>query len=316
MGKLGWLMISILSFICMTNELIAQTLITNEESEKHQIIPGAKVSMIPAPGFSIAESFTGLQNLSSQSTIMVMQVSTPYTEYINQAIPIITNNTRSKMTERASYNINGLPAKLFVGTQKGDSDSLVFNRIFFVLGNETETIALNCHYPQQADRDGADNGILETILSVRYLPELTIDPQANMGFRINTDGTSFQFTRKTGSALQFVQQQKNNWSPAAFFIDRKSLTGEVSDKATFMLRQVDALFELDSTLFSRDLQVPQGITAHEVFADLRSKKTGQITQAYFITLFGENRAYSMIGYNVDATAMEEMKTIARSLEIL
>ena len=46
---------------------------------------------------------------------MVMQVNTPYAPYIAEAIPMITQNARTKTTVRASFTINGLTAKLFVG---------------------------------------------------------------------------------------------------------------------------------------------------------------------------------------------------------
>ncbi|MFD2743557.1 MULTISPECIES: hypothetical protein [Sphingobacterium] len=291
----------------------AQTLIVNEATPQHEMIAGAKVSLAPAAGFEPATTFTGLQNLATQSTIMVLEVATPYSQYIAQAIPIVINNDKSTMVEHAQYSINNLPARLYVGTQKGDSDTSLFHRIFLVLGNEKETIAFNCHYPYHADRD-LDSAIMQTILSVRYHPEVVVDPFKNMGFKLNTAGTSFHFSRKTGSALQYTQADKNNWTPASFFIDRKSLAAEVTDQTKFIVDQVQSIFEVDSILFSRPLNVGEA-PAEEVMANLRSKRSGEIIQAYFITRFDTNKAISMIGYNINPKAIEEMKTIFRSLEV-
>lgn len=314
MKKLGLVFLLACGMLMISWNADAQTLIINESTPQHQMIIGAKISLAASAGFEPATSFTGLQNLETQSTIMVMEVNTPYQQYIAQAIPLVINNDKSTMAEQAQYIINDLPARLYVGTQKGDSDSSLFQRIFLVLGNEQETIALNCHYPYRPDGD-LDNDMMQTILSVRYHPDVVVDPLRNMGFTINTAGTSFRFTRKTGSALQYMQEAKNNWSPAAFFIDRKSLSGEVTDKAAFMLNQVQAIFDVDTVLFSRPLNAHE-LPAEEVMANLRNKRNGEITQAYFITLFDTNRAYSLIGYNINAKAMEEMKTIFRTLEVL
>ncbi|MCL7989219.1 hypothetical protein M8998_14815 [Sphingobacterium sp. lm-10] len=314
MKKLGLVFLLVCSLLMTSWNAQAQTLIINEATPQHQMVAGAKVSLAASAGFEPATSFTGLQNLEMQSTIMVMEVNTPYEQYIAQAIPLVIHNEKSSMTEHAQYMINDLPARLYVGTQKGDSDTALFHRIFLVLGNEKETIALNCHYPYRADGD-LDNDIMQTILSVRYHPDVVVDPLRNMGFTINTAGTSFRFTRKTGSALQYMQEAKNNWSPAAFFIDRKSLSAEVTDKTDFILNQVQAIFDVDSILFSRPLSA-HDLPAEEVMANLRNKRNGEITQAYFITLFDTHRAYSLIGYNINAKAMEEMKAIFRTLEVL
>ncbi|PVH24303.1 hypothetical protein [Sphingobacterium corticibacter] len=313
MTKIGLVFLLACGLLMNTLNALAQNLIINEETPRHEIIAGTKVSLAASAGYEPATSFTGLQNLETQSTIMVLEVTTPYQQYIAQAIPMVISNDKSTMVEQAQYMINDLPARLYVGTQKGDTDTALFQRIFLVLGNDKETIAFNCHYPYQ---EGAalDSAIMQTILSVRYHPDVVVDPLKNMGFTINTAGTSFRFSRKTGTALQYMQDGKNNWTPAAFFIDRKFLTTEVTDKTTFILQQVQAIFEVDSVLFSRSLQSGDS-PAEEVMANLRSKRSGEITQAYFITRFDTNRAYSMIGYNISARAMEEMKTIFRSLEV-
>lgn len=310
-----WRLVIVLacSVLMMGRNADAQTLIMNEATPQHQMIAGSKVSLAAAEAFEPATSFIGLQNLENQRTIMVLEIATPYSQYIAQAIPMVINNDKSTMVEHAQYMINDLPARLYVGTQKGDSDTALFQRIFLVMGNDHETIALNCHYPYE---EGAalDSTIMQTILSVRYHPDVVVDPLKNMGFTISTSGTSFRFSRKAGSALQYMQDEKNNWTPAAFFIDRKSLPHEVTDKTAFILQQVQAIFEVDSVLFARPLTSGDS-PAEEVMANLRSKRSGEITQAYFITRFDTNRAYSMIGYNVSARAMEEMKTIFRSLEV-
>lgn len=313
MRKLELILLLICGLLITSWSARAQTVIINDATPQHEMISGAKISLAASAGFAQATSFTGLQNLEAQSTIMVMEVNTPFEQYITEAIPLVINNDKSTMTERAQYLINDMPARLYAGTQKGESDSALFHRIFLVLGNENETLALNCHYPYRAAGD-LDNDIMQTILSVRYHPGVVVDPLRNMGFTIRTAGTSFRFTRKTGSALQYMQEAKNNWSPAAFFIDRKLLSGDVTDKSAFMLNQVQAIFEVDSILFSRPLNA-HALPAEEVMATLRNKRNGELTQAYFITLFDVNRAYSLIGYNINAKAMEEMKTIFRTLEI-
>ena len=120
------------SVLMLLSKAEAQTLIVNEATSQHQMIAGSKVSLAAAAeAFEPATSFTGLQNLENQRTIMVLEIATPYPQYIAQAIPMVINNDKSTMVEHAQYMINDLHARLYVGTQKGDTDTALFQSIFW-----------------------------------------------------------------------------------------------------------------------------------------------------------------------------------------
>ncbi len=288
-----------------------QEIIHNEISSKYHHVAGTKVKLVIPKDFKAVTTFKGLQNTNQTASISVLESSTPYSIYLERAIPAIIKNNTTQMVEKASYIINGIPAKLYKGTNKANN-GVILNRMFLVFGTENQTIALNCHYA--VGDSEIEARILDGILSVIYFPDETNNPYLNLGYSIDASNSNYSTISYSGSAITYSKPKKENIKPSTFVIMRRTIQKPVEDFESYIYDLIDLVnFKATKIVYSKSVTI-DGLNGIEMLADLTGKNSGQNTQGYFISLFDSQYTYSLVGYYLDANAPEEMKKIFSTLK--
>lgn len=297
-----------LNFV-MPQKVYCQEVIKNVLTEQYYHIEGTQVKLLIPSGFEAASTFKGVQ--SQTASISVVESSTPYARYIEKAIPSIINNNLTQMVEKSGYMINGLPAKLYKGTQKSD-DGRTFNRMFLVLGTENQTIALNCYYAI-ANTD-TEEKILKGILSVIYAPEEKKKPDLKLGYSIDLSKSTYSMVSQSGSAITYSRPKEGNITPSTFLLMRRTIQNPIQDFELYIYNLIDLInFKPQKVVYSKSVVV-DGLNGIEMLVNLIGKKSGQPTQGYFITISDSDYTYSLIGHNFNEEAKEEMKKIFYTLK--
>ncbi|MHC8949763.1 hypothetical protein [Sphingobacterium hungaricum] len=297
-----------LNFV-MPQKVSCQEVIKNVLTEQYYHIEGTQVKLLIPTGFEAASTFKGIQ--SQTANISVVESSTPYATYIEKVIPSIVNNNITQMVEKSGYIINGLPAKLYKGTQK-DDDGSTTNRMFLVLGTENQTIAFNCNYA--IGNTDTEEKILKGILSVIYAPEENKKPDLKLGYRIDLSKSTYRMVSQSGSAITYSKPKDGNITPSTFLLMRHIIQNPIQDFESYIYKLIDLMnFKAQKVVYSKSIVV-DGLNGIEMLVNLTGKKSGQPTQGYFITIFDSNYTYSLIGHSFNEEAKEEMKEIFYTLK--
>ena len=294
------LFISILSF--------GQYKIENKLSSKHQNIKGTKISLIPPSDFSESENFLGLQQTSTGSSIMIIDIPGPYSE---TSKGITKENLESKgieLIKTEQLTINGLPAIFVTGKQQAYGNN--YKKYVLVVGSENETIMINGVFPEKLKKTG--EAIKKSMLSVFYEADKKINPLDFLEYTIDVSETKLKFGKSMANSLIFTAdgQVPTASTDKTNLIVAKSFS-QVSpdDKKQFSINRLkQSPIEIINIEYTKEISI-DGLDGYEIYAKGKDKKTNETENMYQIMLYSEQFYYIFFGTTNDETtsSIEEIK---------
>ena len=159
--------------------------------------PGTHCSLIPPVGFVIADRFTGFQNNSTGSSIMITELAGKYEAIIPEITPEALAKQRMTVTKTEKIQFNGSEATLFSATQSQSGSE--FQKLIFIFGSGSQTIMINGIFP--TIYKDLEPVIRKSILTTKYLENGYTELDGL--FSINTSGTNYKIVSKYGTSLVY-----------------------------------------------------------------------------------------------------------------
>ncbi len=301
------LFISILSF--------GQQKIENKLSSKHQNIKGTKISLIPPTGFSESENFLGLQQTSTGSSIMIIDIPGPYSE---TSKGITKENLLSKgieLIKTEQLTINGLSAIFVTGKQQAYGNN--YKKYVLVVGSENETIMINGVYTENQKKTG--EAIKKSMLSVVYEADKKINPFDFLEYTIDVSETKLKLGKSMANSLIFTTDGQVPTASAdkTNLIVAKSFSNvSPEDKKLFSVNRLkQSPIEIINLEYTKEISI-DGLDGYEIYATGKDKKTTETENIYQVMLFNEEFYYIFFGTTSDETTLsiEEIKKAVRTFK--
>ena len=294
------LFISILSF--------GQYKIENKLSSKHQNIKGTKISLIPPSDFSESENFLGLQQTSTGSSIMIIDIPGPYSE---TSKGITKENLESKgieLIKTEQLTINGLPAIFVTGKQQAYGNN--YKKYVLVVGSENETIMINGVFPEKLKKTG--EAIKKSMLSVFYEADKKINPLDFLEYTIDVSETKLKFGKSMANSLIFTvdgQVPTASTDKTNLIVAKSFSQVSPDDKQQFSINRLkQSPIEIVNIEYTKEISI-DGLDGYEIYAKGKDKKTKETENMYQIMLYSEQFYYIFFGTTNDETtsSIEEIK---------
>lgn len=167
--------------------------IINDITDKHILIPGTHVYMIPPSDFVSANNFTGFKKQNDDSGIQVYDLING--NFYKNARDFNRETLEAKGTEIFEYrdfHINGFQAKYV--NMRGNPD---LSSHCLVFGDSTFSVMIIAACPIHDKKSNAE--IKQALYSVVYDKNLVIDLLASASFSLNENASKFKFATTSGN---------------------------------------------------------------------------------------------------------------------
>lgn len=171
--------------------------IINVKSEKHIIIPGTRLYIIPPPDFVPGSSFTGFQKGETALINIYDLVGGNFYTNAETFSKTAFENKGAIVFDFKEIKVNGFPGK-FIHMQ-GDPSAKAYAIVF---GDTTFSTMIMALYPADDESTGRD--ILQSLRTVYYDKELVIDPFETANFSIDEDASKFKFFKYSANLYLYT----------------------------------------------------------------------------------------------------------------
>jgi hypothetical protein len=287
-----------LTFLCLiTLQLsIAQKTIDNSKTPEHQQIAGTQFFLIPPSGFSAAATFQGFQQVSSGSSIFVMEIPGPISETMKGFTKERFSAQGITLKEKDAITVNGYEGVLLKTEQS--AQGVTFSKSILVFGNQQTTYMLNGSSPKE--NKTLKSAILESMLSVVRDADLKVDPLSAVSFTIDTENTKLRFAKNMSGSLLYSADGKvptESEDKTFFMVGLSLLNAQPADKKLAVINRVKQLPYEDVVIDPNkavELEV-DGVSGYEAVAEGTHPKTGAKELIYLVMLFSDNGYYILMG---------------------
>ena len=189
------ILITLLLSVIAATGLLAQS----ELTEKHQLVSGTRVWMIPPEGAVPGIGFNGFQ-IGEEGAINVMEVNPG--NYFSSTENVSKENFETKgikMMDLEELELNGYPAKYFCLQSVEDETSKTHNLVF---GDSTFSVMLIGVNP--GVDENMDAAMKTALLSTQYQKEMEIDYMANAPFTLDDSETTLKFAQANANMFIFT----------------------------------------------------------------------------------------------------------------
>lgn len=180
---------------------IAQKVINNQLSARHQKVAGTNLFMIVPDGFIPSNSFQGFQQNSSGSSLVVAELQGTFGEFLAGFTPEALKTKGVLMNKKEMLTINGKKGVLYTTLQHANSTD--YTKYILLLANGKTTFMVNGIFPKLLVQ--LDRPMREAILSIVHHKGKALDPLEGISFEINVQETKLKLAQNlTGSLLYTV----------------------------------------------------------------------------------------------------------------
>lgn len=288
----------LLTFIALISihVTVAQKEITTTKTADHIQVPGTKFFLIPPPDFTNATNFQGFQQMHSGSSIMVMEVPGPFSEASTGFTAEALKTKGVILKKKEVLKINGFEGMLIRAEQF--ANGIDYFKYILTFGNEQTSYMLMATFPQKVKF--LEKEMLESLYSVVYEAELTVDPLSAISFSIDTEGTKLQFAKSISGMLSYTVDGK---LPTAsddktnFIVGISYASVQSIDKKLTALNRVKQLPYNDLKIADNGVSEIEidGISGYEIVAEGTNSVTGAKDLVYQVMLFSDNGYYMLVG---------------------
>lgn len=286
-------LIAVLSCLpCFTAPVAAQ--VKSPDSGNH-IHVDPRVSIVPPDGFVKASTFTGFQQLSTGSSIMIVNIPAPFSESIKAFTKDKLLSQGISVTRIEDITLNNRKAKLVTAEQ--NAQALAYSKLILCFGDANNTYIVNGSFPK--DFEGLYEKIRVAMLSIIFTPDASSDVQPEMGFEITTEGTKLKHAASTlaQTSLYTTDGHVPTQSPDKTFLTVSQSFSEqdIADKEKFAKMRLHQLpFPIDSIESIQPIII-DNLTGYEIIATARKKTDSSPLKIYLAVLFSEKQYFLSVG---------------------
>lgn len=185
----------IIIITCLTlfyTSINAQSSFSNKKSNKHVEIPGTQIAISPPRNFELSSQFVGFQDLTSGSSLMIMQIPASF-EKIKEGFTKDKMQTKGmELIDKVSISINGMIGELIQAKQFSAAHGYIFLKYTLILALEQNvTLMINGNYPE-SKKEEIGLIIKDALLSVYYDQNLKLDHFSALDFTVDLSKTKYK----------------------------------------------------------------------------------------------------------------------------
>lgn len=307
-----------LTLIALLTTLLAfgQREINNTKTDKHRQVAGTKFLLIPPTGFIPATNFQGFQQMNSGASILVMEIPGPFAESTKGFNEQGLKTQGVVLKKKEEIKVNGNPG-LFLTTEQF-AYGTNYSKYILVFGDSKATYMVNGTFPKEVIE--LDKDVRESMLSVVYESELTVNPLNTVPFTVDTENTKLKFAKSmTGMLLYTVDGNvpTESTDKTSFIVGLSLANVQTVDKKLTAINRIKRLpyseIEIDEDKI-HEIEI-DGISGYEIVGKGTDKNTGTKELVYQVMLFSDTGYYIIVGTakNDFEQNLALFETVARTL---
>jgi hypothetical protein len=276
----------------------------------------AGIKLIRPNGFDTAESFNGFQQVSTQSSVMVMTIPGPFLEVSRgfTAEGLKTQGMKLKSTKNVSIDGN----KGILINLNQTAYGTKFSKWIFTFGDETETKIIIATFPQ-AKADKLSPILKSVLLTAKN--DASVPPALGSDLSFNISANKLKLTRSIEKTLMYT---KDGAIPAKspedpLFIVAPSLSElAIVDKKEFATQRLSQTksIQINSITSTAPIAI-DGFDAYEIVADAKDLTSGTPITIYQVMIFDEPSyilIQGFVGTKVVSEYLPEFKAMTESFK--
>jgi hypothetical protein len=286
--------ILVITGLTLVTPSFAQREINNKKTGQHQQVAGTRFFLVPPANFIGAKGFQGFQEPETGSSILVMDIPGAFAETTKGFTETGLKPQGVNLQKREEIKVNGDPGLFLIADQAAEGTMVL--KYILVFGDTESTHMINGTFPRSVSLYHKD--IIESMLSVVYDSNLTVDPLDAIPFFINTTDTKLKLAHNMSGTVMFTVDGK---VPPEVADKTLLMVGSSAEVVIINRRQtaIERIYQLPYT----DLKVDQskiasvtidGISGYEITGEGTST-TGVHEYIYQVMLFSETDYYIMVG---------------------
>jgi hypothetical protein len=291
--------------------------INNAKTVKHKQVSGTKFFLIPPTGFIDATSFQGFQQLNSGASILILEIPGPFSESTKGFNEQGLKTQGVILKKKDEIKVNGNQG-LFLTTEQF-ARGTNFLKYILVFGDNKSTYMINGTYPKEVKE--LDKDIIESIFSVIYEPNLTVDPLSSVSFSVDTEGTKLKFGKNMTGMLLYTVDGKvptESTDKTTFVVGLSLANVQTIDKKLTSISRLKRMPYTDLKIDENKINEIEidGISGYEITAEGLHKSNGEKELVYQIMLYTDNGYYIIVGTAKSdfETNLELFKNVAKTLK--
>jgi hypothetical protein len=280
-------------------------------------VPGTKVSLVPPPGFSVAQQYPGFERAADEATIMVTELPTPAAEMITAMTAPALATRGMTLVSSADATVGGNAARLLHVRQKTANGGVL--KAMLIAGDRTTTIMIVGTFATDAPPSTSAE-IQRALLSTTWGSSAPSEFEG-LPFRV-TPTRALKLAQRVSNMLMFTESGKVGTagsSEALYLVGHSIGRGNVGNLRSFAeARAKQTARSLDVGNFSgRTIQV-EGLDAFELEADAVDARTGAAIKIYQVIIPDETGyfiAQGLVRADRAADVVPEFRTITMSFRL-
>ena len=294
-----------------------QEVIDNTKTDKHKQIAGTKFFLIPPPGFIAATSFQGYQHMNSGASILVMEIPGPFSESTKGFNEQGLKTQGVVLKKKEEIKVNGNQGLFLTAEQLAYGTN--YSKFILVFGDSKATYMVNGTFPKEVT--GLEKDIRESMFSVVYESDLTVDPLSTVSFTVDTENTKLKFAKSLSGMLLYTADGKlpTESNDKTAFIAGVSIANvqTVDEKLTAITRLKRMPYtnlKIDEDRIN-EIEI-DGISGYEIVGEGLNNSDGLNEFVYQVMLFTDNGYYIMVGTTNDnfEQNLELFKKLSRTFK--
>ncbi|GEQ86904.1 hypothetical protein ULMS_24120 [Patiriisocius marinistellae] len=273
----------------LTNFCYAQELPTSI-TEKHVLIEGTNIYLIPPTTFEQSTNFKGLANPEDQTMmIMTMEIPGPYPEVKNGFTTEMLEKQGMELKSKKEIKIAGYDG-LYIELDQS-ANGLVFSKEMLIYGNNEFTMLINGMHLQEDIAAG--KSIKASVLSAYIDNDLALSPRETLAFTVDETVGALKFNSVIGNAMFFNRDLKTpteSEDKATLIIDKSYAEVEIRDKKKFCISRLNSYPDTYSLIKEKGVE-DISLDSIDGYALYAKNDNTENEEMYQVILFNEDGGY-------------------------
>ena len=261
-------------------------------------LPGTKISINPPAGFEKANQFPGYIMEETVSSIMVTEMSAPFSEISKGFNEAGLLSRGVILIEKESVNVSGHEALILEASQNAPGKA--FKKWMLILGDEDETVLVVATFPKELENELSQQ-LKETLLSVHWDADASIDFFEGLTFNISEYG-GLKIAKKMGNTIFLTKDGEFplNSMDDPLVVIGASITQEwdINEKEKFVRERLyETAFISDLVIIKEQDVIIDNLSGRRILAKGRDTDTQKEKFLYHVLLFTQDGYFIFQGFS-------------------
>jgi hypothetical protein len=293
------------SFFCLfgLQNALAQNIVI-EETNKHVIVTGTHLKIVPPPDFERGQNFYGFQQQATNSTIIVFEVKNEFSKQTAGFTEAHLRQAGFKVNEVNRFKLNEDSAVYVSALQEWEGN--MFNKEILAIGNSSRTVVINAACLAQHPE------MVRTLKEALYTSFIDDEPIQSaidlVDFTLNPSGTGLNLYTPGSEGLNALVYNNPQLPGNPLLVATKSLITIQQDHKSFAKESISRLGVITpvrTTLFE-EITI-NGLAGYQTLTEGKDKN-GNNALLYHVLLFTpDNYYYSLAGRTISEKPKEDIE---------